>query len=427
MKISVVGAGYVGTVLAASLAKEGYDIILIDVDSRKVEKINNYREAPFFERGLNELLQKFVPSKIRATTDLRDAIFKTDFTFICVGTPSRKEGYIHLEQIKDVCLEIALAIKKKEQKHYIVIKSTVLPGTSEECIKIIEDASGKKFPRDFSLAANPEFLREGNALQDFQNQDRIVIGSADEDVVEKLKELYATYNSPYLITNFKEAEMIKYANNAFLATKISFVNEIGNICKKMGIDTNVVAKGIGMDWRIGPHFLISGIGFGGSCFPKDVTAIIYKATEKGYNPKILRAVLEVNKEQPHKIIELLDNKNSSLKEKKIAILGLAFKAETDDVRESPSLQIIKELMLEQSELFVYDPVAIEHVKKIFPTLSFTKTAQEAVDSADIVLLLTEWEEFTNINYGDKYVLDAKNVFSLEKAYLRPINYEGVCW
>ena len=426
MKVSIIGAGYVGVVLAAGLAELGHEITLVDIDNKKVEMINN-KEAPIYEKGLQELLEKHVPTQIKATTDLKTAISNTELTFVCVGTPSRKEGLIHLEQVKGACLEIAITLLRKQAKHYMVLKSTVLPGTSEECIKIIEDVSRKKFPKDFSFAMNPEFLREGNAVHDFFNQDRIVIGSSDAEIVEKLKELYQDIKAPVLETNFKEAEMIKYTNNAFLATKISFINEIGNICKKLGIDTNVVAKGIGMDWRIGPHFLRSGIGFGGSCFPKDVSALIFRATETGYSPKILRAVFEVNEAQPKKVIELLDKKHNSLAGKNIAILGLAFKADTDDVRESPALQIIKELILEQANLHVYDPVAEEPVKKLFPTLNYAESAQEAIDNAEIVLLLTEWQEFTQLNYGDKLVIDGKNIFDSERVHLRPKNYEGVCW
>lgn len=426
MRISVIGAGYVGIVLSSGLAKLGHEVILVDINEEKVKQINE-GQAPIYEKGLQELIDE-CKERISATTNLKEVVKDTELTFVCVGTPSRKEGYMHAEQIKEACIDIGLAILRKPEKHYIVIKSTVLPGTCEECIKIISDVSGKKFPQEFSLAMNPEFLREGNAVHDFFNQDRIVIGSTDNEIIEKVKEVYSGLESPILETKFKEAEMIKYANNAFLATKISFINEIGNICKKLGIDTNVVAKGIGMDFRINPNFLRSGIGFGGSCFPKDVSALVYKATELGYVPHLLKAVLEVNKDQPKKIIEIMDNKlKGNLKGKNIAILGLAFKAGTDDIRESPALQIIKELLLEEVNLYVYDPVAIKHAQKFFPHLNYTQNAQEAVDKSDIVLLLTEWPEFSNLNYGDKLVIDGKNVFDLEKVHLRPKNYEGVCW
>jgi len=226
-----------------------------------------------------------------------------------------------------------------------------------------------------------------------------------------------------LETSFKEAEMIKYASNSFLATKLSFINEIGNVCKRLGINTNIIAKGIGLDYRISPHFLRPGIGFGGSCFPKDVSALVFKATEVGYSTRLLRAVLDVNNDQPLRLLEILEN-TGPLKERKIAILGLTFKAGTDDIRENPALSIIKELLLEQSKLHIYDPMAMPFVKSIFPHLTYEKTAQDAVDNADIVLILTEWPEFKRINYGDKLVIDGKNLFDNDN---KPKNYEGICW
>lgn len=422
MRVSVVGTGYVGTVLAVALADLGHDLLNVDIDENKIRMINEGK-SPIFEKGLQELMDKN-KGRIRGTINLKEAMLQTDLTFICVGTPSGTEGQINLEQIEGVCNEIGRALAEKQDKHYIVIKSTILPGTSEKCIKIIEEASGKKFPDGFSLAFNPEFLREGNAIHDIFNQDRIIVGSEDKEIFGKVKEVYKGLNSPFIETKFKEAEMIKYANNSFLATKLSFINEIGNICKKLKIDTNVVAKGIGMDFRIAKHFLKSGIGFGGSCFPKDVSALAHKAREIGYEPRLLKSVLDINEDQPKKIVEILKRKDS-IDGKKIALLGLAFKAGTDDVRESPSLQIIKELLLDKPELYVYDPVAMGPVKKMFPSLNYVDNAQEAVDNSDIVLLLTEWDEFTKLNYGEKIVIDGKNVFS-EKD-LKPKNYEGICW
>jgi len=216
--------------------------------------------------------------------------------------------------------------------------------------------------------------------------------------------------------------MIKYASNSFLATKLSFINEVGNVCKRLGINTNIIAKGMGLDYRISPHFLRSGIGFGGSCFPKDVSALVFKATEVGYNTKLLRTVLDVNHDQPLRLLELLEN-TGPLKQRKIAILGLTFKAGTDDIRESPALSIIKELLLEESELHIYDPMAMSHVKNLFPHLKYEETAQDAVNNSEIVLILTEWPEFKKVDYGEKLVIDGKNLFDGD----RPKNYEGICW
>ncbi len=420
MDISVVGAGYVGLIQAAGLAKLGNKVVCIDIDKEKVAKINN-KQPPVYEKGLKELLNKIVPKNLTATTNLREAVLSTQATFICVGTPSKKIGEILLHQLENVCKEIGLILKNKD-KHLIIIKSTVVPGTIEKTvIPILESASNKKFGKDFGVVMNPEFLKEGSALEDFFSPDRIVIGSSDKRSINTLKSIYKGIKCPVLETSFREAEMIKYAANAFLATKISFINEIGNICKKLGIDTNVVAKGIGMDKRISPHFLRPGIGFGGSCFPKDVAALVHKAASHGYNPRLLRSVLDINKDQPLKLLELLEEKIR--KNQKIAILGLTFKADTDDIRESPALSIIKELLLEQAKLFIYDPIAVPKVKKLFPHLNYAKTAQEAVDEADIILVLTEWPEFTKLDYKNKLVIDGKNIFSAKK----PKNYEGICW
>lgn len=424
MKVSISGTGYVGLIQGVALAKHGHKVICVDIDQEKVAMINR-REPPIYEHGLKELMKKVIPKNMTATTDLRNAVLNSQITFICVGTPSRRHGAIKLEQIKKVSEDIGKILKEKKEPHLVVIKSTVVPGTCQDIVvPAIEKTSKKKFGKHFGVAMNPEFLREGSALDDFFNPDRIVIGSSDIKSINTLKQLYKNSKCPILETSFSEAEMIKYASNSFLATKISFINEIGNICKKMNIDTNVVAKGVGLDFRISPDFFVSGIGYGGSCFPKDVNAIVSKATEIGYHPRILRAVLDVNRDQPMRLLELVEEKGP-LKGKKIALLGLTFKAGTDDTRESPSLKIIKELLMEQVEIYAYDPLAIPFVKRLFPHLNYTKTAQEAVDKADIVLLLTEWPQFRGVNYKNKLVIDGKNLFPDKEK--RPKNYEGICW
>ena len=421
MDISIIGGGYVGVITGVGLAKLKNKAICMDIDKERIHKLNS-KEEPFYEKGLKELLNEVVPDYLTATTDLKSAILNSDITFICVGTPSRKHGEIKLEQIRLVSEDIGKILEDKDRFHVIVVKSTVVPETLEKTvIPVIEEFSGKKFGKDFGVCMNPEFLKEGSALDDFFKPDRIVIGSSDQKSINTLKELYKDFTCPILETSFREAEMIKYAANALLATKISFINEIGNICKKLDINTNIVAEGVGLDYRISPYFLKSGIGFGGSCFPKDVSALVYKATEQGYYPRLLRSVLDVNKEQPLRLLGLLENIN--LKHKKIAILGLTFKADTDDVRESPSLFIIKELLMEQVELLIYDPMGMPAVMQLFPHLNFTHNAQEAINKADIVLLLTDWPQFRELDYGDKMVIDGKNIFDGK----RPKNYHGICW
>ncbi|MBU4492737.1 MAG: UDP-glucose/GDP-mannose dehydrogenase family protein [Nanoarchaeota archaeon] len=422
-KISVVGTGYVGLITGAGFAKLGHKVICVDIDQEKVDKINN-KEPPIYEKGLKELLNEVIPKNLEATTNLNKAILNSQITFICVGTPSRKKGDTYFKQMETVSKEIGAALKQKNKPHLVVVKSTVVPETTEKIvIPLIEENSKKKYGIHFGVVMSPEFLREGSALNDFFNPDRIVIGSSDPRSLKTIKQLYKNFKCPVLETSFKEAEMIKYASNSFLATKLSFINEIGNVCKRLGINTNVIAKGVGLDYRISPHFLRSGIGFGGSCFPKDVSAIIFKATEVGYNTRLLRAVLDVNRDQPLKFLEILEN-TGPLKGRKIAILGLAFKAGTDDTRESPVLSIIKELLLEESKLYIYDPMAMPSVKNLFPHLNYEKTAQDAVDNADIILILTEWPEFKDVNYGDKLVIDGKNLFDNNN---KPKNYEGICW
>ena len=423
MKISVIGLGYVGLIQAAGMAKLGYDVIGIDIDDEKVMKINS-KIPPIYEEGLKELLSEIVPEKFVAIKSLNKGIMDTDVTFICVGTPSKKQGEMSLRQLESVLVKVGEILKEKKH-HTFVVKSTVVPGTCENIVvKGLERASGKEHGQDFSVVMNPEFLREGTAIKDFFKPDRIVLGSSDEKGLSIVKELYSSFDCPVLLTKFKEAEMIKYASNAFLATKISFINEIGNISKTFGIDTNVVAKGIGLDGRIDPRFLKSGIGFGGSCFPKDVNAIVYKATEIGYNAKLLRSVLDVNRDQPLKLIELLDKSVGKIKGKKIGLLGLTFKAGTDDIRESPALIAIKELLMEEAVLNIYDPKAMDKVKKIFSHLNYKESGQEVIDESEVVLILTEWPEFKNLDYGNKLVIDGKNLFFDNN---RPKNYQGICW
>ncbi len=421
MKLSVIGLGYVGLIQAAGMAKLGYNVIGIDIDKEKVRKINN-KEPPIYEKGLKEMLEEVVPDKLTATEDLKK-FQDTDVTFICVGTPSKKQGEMSLHQLEKVLNQLGKVLDKKH--HVFVIKSTVVPGTCEEVvIPTLENASGKKFGKDFSVVMNPEFLREGEAIDDFFSPDRIVLGSSDKNALVRVKEIYSSFKCDVVETNFKEAEMIKYASNAFLATKISFINEIGNISKIQGIDTNMVAKGIGLDKRISPYFLKSGIGFGGSCFPKDVNAIVYKATEKGYSPRLLRSVIDINREQPLKMIEILDKAVAPIKGKKVGLLGLTFKAGTDDIRESPALNTIKELLMEEAELYIHDPKAMDKAKKLFPHLNYLKDGQEVIDNSDVVLILTEWPAFRELDYGDKLVIDGKNLFYDDN---RPKNYQGICW
>jgi len=427
MNISIVGTGYVGTVTGACLAELGNKVFLVDVIKEKVDKINK-GIPPIYEEGLEELLKRN-RERITATLDLKEAVTNSDVTFITVGTPSNPDGSIDLKCIKESAEKIGAALKEKE-RHVVVVKSTVVPGTTENVVvPALEKASGKKAGKGFGAVMNPEFLREGKAIKDFMKPDRIVIGGLDEKSLDSVVKLYKGFSVPILRTNLRTAEMIKYAANAFLAAKISLINEIGNICKKLGIDTYEVAEGIGHDKRIGRAFLDSGAGFGGSCFPKDVKALIAKAKELGYEPKIMEEVLEVNKKQPLKMVELVKKRLPKLEGKTIAVLGLAFKAGTDDVRESPAIPVIKSVLKEGVKVKVYDPEAMKNMKKIFQDIEYCKNLGECLKGSDACLILTDWEEFKNLGDSDfsgmrnKIIIEGRKVLDKKKNG----DFEGITW
>lgn len=425
MNIAVIGAGYVGLITAAGFAEKGHRVFCVDIDKRKIELINE-KKAPIYEKGLQEILENRIGKNLFATLNLSEAILNSDITFICVGTPTDKDGSSDLKYVKKVSADIAKNLKEKTY-HVVVVKSTVVPGTTENIVKpIIEKISGKICKKDFGLVMNPEFLREGIALDDFLKPDRIVIGSIDKKSGDIVEDLYKDFNSKIFRTDIKTAEMIKYASNAFLATKISFINEIGNICKKLGIDTYDVAKGISLDHRISPYFLNAGLGFGGSCFPKDLKALIHEAKKVNYNPELLSSVMKVNSKQPYKLIELAKKKVKNFSGKKVAVLGLAFKADTDDIRESQSIPVIKILLKEKAKISAYDPKAMVNMKKIFSNIQYANSAEEALKDADIALILTDWKEFENLDFSvmkNKIVVDGRNIVRNKEG----IDYEGLAW
>jgi UDPglucose 6-dehydrogenase len=420
-KISIIGTGYVGIVSGTCFANLGHKVICVDIDKEKINKINK-GISPIYEEKLDALLKANLDN-IQATSDYHEAIQKSDTTFICVGTPSKKDGDIDLSYVKKSAEEIGRQLKDKTTWHLVVVKSTVLPGTTKDIIlPILEKFSGKKAGVDFGVAMNPEFLREGVAVNDFLNPDRIVIGYHDEKSKKMLRNLYKDFSCPIVETSLSAAEMIKYASNCFLATKISYINEIGNLCKDLDIDTYEVAEGMGLDKRIGRAFLDSGIGWGGSCFPKDVEALISWAKRDKLDSLIIDSVKNVNDNQPLILVKLLKKHIPSLKNKTIGILGLSFKPETDDIRDSRSIPIVKKLLDEGAKVKAYDPKAIEKFKKLFPKLDYCSNAKEVLNS-DAVLITTAWDEFKNLDYKDKIVIDGRR---LEKAKEAKI-YEGVCW
>lgn len=421
MNISIIGTGYVGLVTGACFAKLKNHVICVDIDKEKIKKINQ-SIPPIYEEGLGDILKQN-KDNIKATDDYDYAINNSEITFICVGTPSKENGENDLIYVKKAAEEIGKKLKNKKSWHLVVVKSTVLPGTTENTVKpILERHSGKKTGKDFGLAMNPEFLREGIAVTDFLNPNRIIIGVYDKKTKNKMLELYKKFSCPKLDTSLSSAEMIKYSSNCFLATKISFMNEIGNICKKLKIDSYEVANGMGLDTRIGRPFLNSGIGWGGSCFPKDLHALLAWAKKEKQNAKIIESVIEVNDLQPLKLVEILKKHIPNLKNKTIGILGLAFKPNTDDIRESRAIPIIKKLKQEGANIKAYDPQAITNFKTIYPDITYCKTAEETLKS-DAVLITTNWEEFKKLNYTGKTVIDGRRLKEAEKAEI----YEGVCW
>jgi UDPglucose 6-dehydrogenase len=421
MNLSVIGTGYVGLVTGACFAKLGHHVTCVDIDKEKIRKINS-GVSPIFEEGLDSLLLTY-KDKIVATDDYSSALQKSDITFICVGTPSLKNGNIDLTFIKESTKQMATVLKNKNSYHLVVVKSTVLPGTTQEVVlPILEKYSGKRIGGDIGLAMNPEFLKEGVAIKDFLDPDRIVIGSYDEKSKTTLRELYQNFSCPLLETSLAAAEMIKYASNAFLATKISFINEIGNLCKKLGIDTYDVATGIGLDKRIGRPFLDSGIGWGGSCFPKDVDALIAWAKEIKERIRIIDSTKAVNTDQPLRLVEILKKYIPMLKGKTIGVLGLSFKPNTDDIRDSRAIPIIDELLRNGAHIKAYDPQAMNNFKVLYPTIDYCSTASEVL-SSDAILITTKWKEFTTLDYRGKVIIDGRRIEQAKNAKI----YEGVCW
>ncbi len=427
MKISVIGTGYVGTVSAACFAELGHEVVCVDVEQTKINQINA-GIPPIYEEGLSGLLKKHAGKRLSATSDYDFAVMNSEVSFICVGTPSDNEGNIDLSIVRAASASLGESLRKKKDYHVIVVKSTVVPETTEKVVlPIIEERSGKR-PGEFGIAMNPEFLREGKAVYDFMHPDKIVVGSMDKKSGDIVASLYESINCEVTRTNPRTAEMIKYANNAFLATKISFANEIGNICKQLGIDTYEVMSAVGKDFRIGQHFLNSGAGFGGSCFPKDVKALIGKAKEIGYEPVLLKSVIEINEKQPARMVKLLKNKLGNLKGKKVAVLGLAFKNDTDDIRESRSIPLIKELLDTGANVSAYDPMANENMKKLFSNVEYFTSAADALRGADACLIMTEWDEFRSLGeefdvMNNKLIIDGRHMLAPRKG----IEYAGLCW
>jgi len=424
-KIAVIGTGYVGLTTGVALAYLGHKVLCVDKDKSKIEKLKR-GIVPIYEPGLEDVLKKH-KKNIKFTTNLKEAVLKSEVIFICVGTPSKKDGSIDMTYFKKAIKEIADSL---DSYKVIVNKSTVPVGTGDWTKKEIK----KYYKGDFSVVSNPEFLREGSALKDFLEPDRIVIGVEEERAKEIMLDIYSSIKVPKVVTDIKSAEMIKYAANAFLATKISFINEIANICERVGADIKEVAKGIGLDRRIGSEFLNAGIGYGGSCFPKDIDGLIKIADQKKYNFRLLKAVSIVNKNQQKNFVRRIKNILKKINGKIVGIWGLAFKPNTDDIRKSPAIEIIKKLQKENILIQVYDPQAMGNAKKelLNKNIKFCKTALEAAKNADVLALVTEWPEFSEIDMRKvkklmrhPYFLDGRNQFEPEEMRKLGFYYKGI--
>lgn len=415
MNICMVGMGYVGLVAGTGLADFGMNVICVDNDTEKVETLKR-GDIPIYEIGLTELIRRNIAqNRLHFSADLGDAIDKSLVVFIAVGTPEAEDGKVDLEYFRLLGVEIGRAMKEYK---VIAIKSTVPVGSAKLLEKIIRENQASEV--EFDVVSNPEFLREGSAVQDFMHPDRVILGSNSVRALAIMKDIYRPLyllETPIVTTTNETAELIKYASNTMLALRISFINEIANLCDKVGADVYDVARAVGKDKRIGPKFLHPGPGFGGSCFPKDVNAINWLARENNYNFRLAKAIIEINEQQKRSVVERAEGFFGKLQGKKVALLGLAFKQNTDDVREAPALTIIERLKEVGAEINVYDPIAMESARKVLSDVRFCKDPFDACSEAHLAIVVTEWNEFRNLNLADiKAVMAQPNIFDTRDIY-----------
>ena len=420
MKIAVIGLGFVGLTLSSVLASKGITTVGIDLDKEKCSKIAN-GVPTFFEPNLKETLKKALKKNL-LITDKLSSIHDCDFIFVTVGTPQKKNGEIDLSFIKIVVRSIGKLISKNKNKPIILVKSTVIPGTMKDVIlPILEKNSKKKAGKDFGLISNPEFLQEGNAIQDTIKPHTVVLGGYKTKFMKKTEKFFSRFNPnvPIIITNHQTAEMIKYANNSFLATKISFINQIANICQAIP-DTNIddIAETIGLDPRIGNLFLNAGPGYGGSCLPKDMNAIINLSSKIGVKPTLLNAVEKTNKLQINNIMQLIKQNIGKIKGKRITILGVAFKPDTDDIRDSTGIELVRRLMKLGANVTIHDPKALDNARKIFHNnAEYTTAVSSALKNCQCAIIMTKWKEYEKINnktiqqMNKKFIIDSRRILS----------------
>jgi UDPglucose 6-dehydrogenase len=429
LDIAVIGTGYVGLVTGAGLADFGNDVICVDIDEKKIEALKQGR-IPIYEPGLDKIVSRNVSEgRLQFSTDLPEAIRSSRAIFIAVGTPPKPDGSADLRYVEEVARTIA---KYMNGPKLVITKSTVPIGTGRMIEKILGEAGNG---HQASVASNPEFLREGSAIEDFMKPDRVVIGASDRESIALMKEIYAPLHSleiPFVVTNVESSELIKYAANGFLATKISFINEIAVLCELIGGDVQDVARGMGLDSRIGPKFLQAGPGFGGSCFPKDTSAIADIARRYGYEFEIIEAVLRVNDNIKERMVRKVIRTLRSVKGKTIAVLGLAFKPETDDIRDSPTIPLINGLQKEGATIRAYDPQAMENAGRMFRDVVFCKDAYDAAEGADALVIATEWNEFRALKLErirtqlkQPVIIDLRNVYDPRRMKAEGFTYVSV--
>ena len=428
MKIVVAGTGYVGLVTGACLSEIGHKVTCVDIDENKVTMMKK-GISPIYEPGLDELLKRnYEEGRLDFTTDYKNAYKDANIVFIGVGTPEREDGSANLDYVFKVCEQIA---ENVENNCLVVVKSTVPIGTNDRVEEFLKEHV--KASIHIEVASNPEFLAQGTAVKDTLHASRIVIGVESKEAEEKLRYVYEGFNQPIVVTNRRSAEMIKYASNDFLALKISFINEIANVCEIVGANIEDVARGMSYDKRIGDKFLKAGLGYGGSCFPKDTKALHWLANDSGYEIKTIKATIEVNENQKYKMFRKAKQRFGSLKGMKVAVLGLTFKPETDDLREAPSIPNIKRLLDEGAEIVAFDPVGEENFKKKFNLpIEYVKSPKEALKNADVAFIFTEWKEIKNLDlqYYEKLmktpiIFDGRNCYDVNLVKEHNIDYYSV--
>ena len=427
MKVCMIGTGYVGLVSGTCLAEIGHEVICVDNDKKKIDILKK-GSIPIYEPGLEELIAKNVKAgRLDFTTSIKEGVEKSLFLFIAVGTPPKDDGEPDLSSVEKVAEEIGSAMNE----YKIIIEKSTVPVQTGKWVRTVIERFSKRV-KDFDVASNPEFLREGSAIDDFSHPDRVVLGVESEKAKEKLLELYKPIDAPKIVTDIASAELIKHASNSYLSARISFINAISIICEKSGADILQVAEGMGLDKRIGRGFLNAGVGFGGFCFPKDIKAFVSIAAKLGYDFRFLKEVDNINHEQMLRTVKKLEGMLWNLREKKIGILGLAFKPNTDDMRFAPSIIIIKELQKHGATVKAYDPVAMDRAKEIMPDIEYCTDAYKVAENVDAIILVTEWKEFKNLDFKklkelmrQPVFLDGRNVYDSDKIKELGFIYAGI--